>query len=539
MKQRKAFSASAPVQVTVTAPELIDAATLIIDLPENSYGARSIDLTPWLDKGIDAWVWAGAGQFRALLASNAVTPSTIVSYWNVGLRWFFEYLVTSGGAVDPQDLKPRHILSYIGWLKDHNQWAYVTQKTKYTFTKSMLTAMARRGIVQAHEDLFPNNPFTSSNKNQMGATPLTHDERLRLVKALVADIIAIHKGTFTGNDGEAMVVYLLSIAVRTGANPTPLLEASRNCLRDHPFMPSMKVMELFKRRGNATKISQLRFSDSHASNVSVPTDGVALLLKALEMSEALVLEAKHEHQDRVWLYRAAPQGLIGGQVTVLSGALVTHGITALIKRHGLKGDDGQPLPLNLSRLRKTMEMRLWSLSGGDLIATAALMGHDPKTAEIHYLACTQKMRENATFVGEALPLMYRSGDAVKQAIPILPGKSPTGRCKDPYDGDKAPKNGDPCDDFFSCFSCKSYAIVGSPEDLHRLFSFYWFLEREMIHARTQDWRSEFRHTMNLIDRFTEDKFDMDLIVKAKESAKINPLKFWASYTLSSLGTVNG
>ncbi|MBU3543469.1 hypothetical protein ICN49_00915 [Polynucleobacter sp. MWH-Mekk-B1] len=538
MKQKKVFSAPVPIQVTVEAPELIDTNSLIIAFPENPSSVRSIDLTPWLDRGIDAWVWAGAGQLRALLASKAVTLVTIISYWRGGLQFFFEYIIESGGAVDPWDLKPLHILSYIGWIKDHKNWAYRTQKSKYTHTKSILTAMGRRAVVPNHENLFPSNPFPNSNKESKGAKPLSQKERQGLVKALVADIIAIHKGAFMGTNSEAMVVYLLSIAIRTGANTAPLLEASRKCLHDHPFMPNMKVIELFKRRGNGTKVSQLRYSDSYVSNVSVPMDGVALLHKALQTSEALVAKAKSEYQDRVWLYKSS-QGSTGSKIASLTGATLANGIAALIKRQSLRGDDGQPLLLNLSRLRKTLEMRLWSLSGGDLIATAALMGHGPKTAEIHYLACTQKMRENATFVGEALPLMYRSGDAMKTVIPNLPGKSPTGRCKDPYDGDKAPKNGEPCDDFFSCFSCKSYAIVGSPEDLHRLFSFYWFLEREMNHARTQDWRSEFRHTMNLIDRFTEDKFDIDLIVKAKESAKINPLKFWASFTLRGLGEVNG
>jgi hypothetical protein len=452
---------------------------------------------------------------------------------------FFEYLEISSGVAAPQALEPRHILHYICWIKDHREWAYDSQKNRFNHTKAVLFAMVRRGIIPDHEDLFPANPFPNSNSQKNGSKPLSQTEMQRLAKALRDDIISIHKGVFMGFDSEAMVVYLLAVAIRTGANPTPLLEVSRDCLRDHPFIPNMMVAELFKRRGNATKISQLRYSNVHEGLLMIPMDGVALLHKALQLSEALVATAKHEHQDRVWLYRTAPSGRAGGKVAVLTGQAVADGIAALIERHGLVADDSQPLILNLSRLRKTREHRLWVLSGGDLIATAALMGHEPKTADIHYLYCTQQMRENATFVGEALPFMYRSGDSVKKVIPILPGISPTGRCKDPYDGDKAPKNGDPCDDFFSCFSCKSYAVVGSPEDLHRLFSFYWFLEREMIHARTQDWRSEFRHTMNLIDRFTEDKFNMDLIIKAKKSAKTNPLKFWASYTLSGSEVVNG
>jgi hypothetical protein len=538
MKTKKPFSAPLPLVVATTAPATVEADTLVIEIPENPSTVRTLDLTPWVGKGFDAWVWATAGQLRAFLASKSVRPITVANYWIAGMRHFFEYLEATGAKFEPHSLEPRHILSYIGWLKDHPDWGYVTQKNRYAATKSVLSALARRKIIGHQEDLFPANPFPGSNSGHKGASPLLPSERMRLAEALRDDIIAIHKGQFTGTDASAMVVYLLAVAIRTGANPTPLLEASRSCLREHPFLPNMMLVELFKRRGNATKLVNLRYSKANEGSKAIPMDGVALLRKALQLSESLVLEAKHAHQDRVWLYRSGSKSS-RNEVTVLTGQTVDRGIADLIERHNLKGDDGQPLHLNLSRLRKTLENRYWAISGGDLIATAALMGHDPKVADTHYLACTQQMRENATFVGEAMPDIYRTGTTVQKVIPILPGKSPTGRCKDPYQGDKAPKNGEPCDDFFSCFTCKSYAVVGSPEDLHRLFSFYWFLEREMNHARTQDWREEFRNTMNLIDRFTADKFDAQLVADAKALAKAEPLKFWASYTLSSTEVVHG
>ena len=538
MKTQKTFSAPAPLVVATTEPATIDVDSLVIEIPENPSSLRTIDLTPWIGKGFDVWVWATAGQLRSFLASKAVTTYTVVGYWGSGMRSFFEYLEASGARLEPQFLEPRHILAYIGWIKDHTDWAYGSQKSRYSATKSTLSALVRRKIIPHQEDLFPGNPFPGSNSRGKGASPLSPSERLRLAQALRDDIIAIHKEQFTGTDGAAIVVYLLAVAIRAGANTTPLLEASRNCLREHPFLPNMKLLELFKRRGNATKLVNLRYSKANEGSLAIPMDGVALLRKALLRSEQLVLEAKAAHQDRVWLYRD-DRSKIAGKVTVLRNNTLANGIADLIDRHDLQGDDGKRLKLNLSRLRKTLENRLWALSGGDLIATAALMGHDPKVADTHYLACTQQMRENATFVGEAMPDVYRSGATAQEVIPILPGKSPTGRCKDPYQGDKAPKNGEPCDDFFSCFTCKSYAVVGSPEDLHRLFSFYWFLKREMNHARTQDWREEFRNTMNLIDRFTADKFDARLVADAKARAKVEPLKFWASYTLSSAEVVHG
>lgn len=531
MKTKKRFDAPAPVAITTSPPPApADESSLVINLPENPSRSCTIDLSPWLGKGIDAWVWVCAGQLRAFLYSGEVTPATVVSYWKSGLRNFFRFLTTAGGPAEPMHLEPRHVRLYVGWLREKD-CSYGSQKHGYDLSKSVLSALIRRGIVPDCDDFFPANPFPGSNSRQKGEEPLSPRERERLAQTLRDDLIAIHRGRFEGSGSAALVVHLLAVALRTGANSTPLLEASRDCLRPHPFMPNMMLLETFKRRGNATKLAGLRYSKEHDHPLPIPMDGVALIRKALKLAEPLVAEAKPHHRNLVWLYRA--EGCRIGQVAALTTNTLVHGITALIKRHDLRADDGEPLRLNLSRLRKTVEHRLFDLSGGDLIATAALMGHHPKVADTHYLACTQQIRENATFVGEALPDIYRSGEGRKKVIPGLPAKSPTGRCKDPYSGEKAPRNGEPCDDFFSCFACSSYAIVGSPDDLFRLFSFYWFLEREMNHARSNEWREEFRNTMNLIDRFTLDKFDADLVTAAKKRARFEPLKFWATYTLSS------
>lgn len=535
MKNKKTFTAPPPVVVTTTAPSEPSADgtnPLIIPLPENSSGVRTIDLTSWLNQDIDAWVHACAGQLQVFVQGKSVAVSTVASYWHNGVRYFFEYLVATKGSTDPVLLKPQDIRRYLAWLSEQG-WSFRSQKNAYDLSKSVLTGLERRQVIPKQENLFPANPFPKSNSQSKGQSPLSNTERQRLATALRDDLIDIHKGQFDGTDSHALVVYLLAIAFRCGANLTPLLEATRDCLQDHPFMPTMKRLMLFKRRGNATKIVQLRYRKETDDSVSVAMDGVALIQKALAYSEPLVTKAPPEHRNRLWLYRVMRRNRqFSGKITPLTSRTLEYGSTALIERHDLRGDDGKPLQLNLSRLRKTVEMRLFDLSGGDLITTAALMGHDPKVADTHYLACTQQMRENATFVGEVLPDLYRNGDMEGKVIPILPDKTPAGRCKDPYQGDKAPKDGSPCDDFFACFACSSYAITGSPDDLHRLFSFYFFLEREIHHAKTQDWRAEFRHTMMLIDRFTADKFDAQAVTAARERARTAPIGFWAAYSLS-------
>lgn len=184
-----------------------------------------------------------------------------------------------------------------------------------------------------------------------------------------------------------------------------------------------------------------------------------------------------------------------------------------------------------------MENRLWLLSSGDIFAVAAIMGHTPEVADSNYLACTNEMRQNATFVGEALPDIYRGKDTSEgsgvKIVPIQPlENTPVGSCKNSLFGDLAPKDGtNHCSDFFSCFSCRSYAIVGSPKDLHRLFSFYWFVNAERESSRSREWTEQFVATMNLIDAFTQDKFDAALVAQAKEAARVEPIKFWKTYQL--------
>lgn len=536
MKTPKKFNANSPIKISIV-PDTGDAnpsAGLLISLPENCSSRRTIDLNRWLGLGIDAWVWACANLLHALLASREISHRTLVSYAAEGLRFLFEFLVVSAEPVQPQHFQRCHVHLYINWLKKQ-VGGYSTQRNRYNFTKSVLVGLLRRGIIPDSHDLFPVNPFPRSNNGENFAGALSQAERSRLMHALRDDLTAIHHKRFQGSQSAALVVHLLAVAVRTGANPTPLLEATRDCLRPHPFLPNLMLLELFKRRGNSTRLVNLRYSKEQDGSLAIPMDGVGLIRKVHEVTQPLVVDAMAEHRDRLWLYRDGSYRR-PGRIAVLTHATLAEGISALVARHDLRGDDGEPMRLNLSRLRKTMEQRLWALSGGDLISTAALMGHDPKVADSHYLQCTQKIRENAAFVGEALADIYDKGfgdEGVASTVPALPNISPTGRCKDPYNGDRAPKNGHPCDDFLSCLACTSYTVVGSPADLHRLFSFYWFLEREALRIRAADWRAEFRNTMNLIDRFTADKFDTDLVEAAKAYAKLTPLQFWADYTLNN------
>lgn len=523
-RQRKNFKAADPVEIP-TGSVAIQTESAKVALPKNPSGANEIDLGGWLGKGIDEWVVSCAVQLRAFVQAKTVAPASVVSYGK-SLKYFFHYLVDEGVPEHPSELERVHLDQYVAWLKaGRGPDSAASQRNAYGHTKAVLHGLIDRFVIESHDGLFPANPFPSGGPKTPRQTSLSQAERVRLADALRTDIISLHNGTFEASNGQALTVYALALAMRTGLNTTPMLDLKRDCLKPHPFMPRMRLIEAFKGRGNATQVKALRYSRSIKVPTSIPMDGVALFEHLLKRTEPLAAIAPPELKNCVWLYQAQAKAH-WGTLTKLDGSVLAYNISGFVSRHGLLGDNGRRLVLNTSRLRKTMENRLWRLSNGDLFTVAAIMGHDPKVAEQSYLSVTDDMRSNAVFVGEALPDTYRTANETSR--PPLE-RTPTGRCKDSLHGDKAPKDGTHCTDFLSCFGCRSYAVVGTSEDLHRLFSFYWFLEAEGRNTRSREWAEHFTHIRTQIDLFTLDKFDEDLVIQARETARKAPLKFWSQY----------
>ena len=161
----------------------------------------------------------------------------------------------------------------------------------------------------------------------------------RLATALKSDLVAIHHKRFCGLESEATVVLLLLIGMRSGINATPLLEMKRDCLSPHPFMPNLMLVRTFKRRGKGAQSTTLRQSEIHDQASPIPMDGVAILRRALEMTEELVADAPEAIKDRLWLYRSAQRGQSNGQTLCLTMGTMAELTRTIIERHALLADD--------------------------------------------------------------------------------------------------------------------------------------------------------------------------------------------------------
>ena len=497
---------------------------------------RRVDYQSHMGKGIDAWVWAGLEALRSVAGSGSVTQKTLLNYAGAGWPRWLEFLNASQGPTDPKDLRSEHISGFMAWLARRHPFG-TSARTTYAQVKSMLITVSNLGLGPTDvQRMFPIKAFNKSTDTRQSPKALSSAEVLRLAQALKQDLVAIHRGTFTGPDSEALVVSFLVVALRTGINTTPLLEATRDCLSPNPLMPNMMVMRTFKRRGKGHQSNPMRQPDDHHGTAVVPMDGVAVLRGVLARTEQLSTEAPPKIRNRIWLYRSRSRHTPGALFALSQSALNVR-IQWFARRHGLMGDDGKHLTPTPNRLRKTMEAKLWALSGGDLMAVAAAIGHTPDVADQHYLSLTEDIKADAArFVGLALPEILRGNKTVQVSMPVsirtTVQNTPVGKCANSLTGKHAPHNGkDHCDRFTECLTCPTYVVVGSVKDLHRLFSFQLFLASEIEYMSAPElasWRDHKRELIGLIDRFTTARFARSVVEEAKALAIKTPHPFWAA-----------
>lgn len=538
MPRHKRYKAKASLEALLETRPLTaaPASTTSIDLAEasghrrNGSNIRRIDLSRWMGRGVDTWLHAFIDTLRYLLQRGDRQTATVVNYAYSGVPKFLEFLLTRQPAhrpATPADLQLQHLQIFVAWIKlQYSDRS--TAKSVYSGLRAVLLAMIGRGQILADPArLFPARPFPNAAMTKKGADPLSVPEKERIAAALRQDLVALHHNQFESTESEALTVYLLAVALRTGGNTTPLLEMTIDSLKPH-LVPNMMRIDLIKHRSASTQVHALRRMEPVSDSLTVPMDGVAILNKVMALTAPLRALAAPPLTSRVWLYRS--QGRKDkGRISALKGSLLFRNIKQWVKRHQLLGDDGLTLELTLGRLRKSKAHELWRRSDGDLIAVAKVIGNRPQVADRHYLSVTDAIRaEGAAFIGEILTDTLRGSAAETPA----PDPTPVGRCKDPLHGDKAPGDGQRlCDQFVHCLGCRSYAIVGSLPDLHRLFSFQGFLKADVAYYpqsdEYEDWRQHRQRLIALIDGFTAEHFSAALVSQAKTLAEREPHRFWA------------
>lgn len=497
---------------------------VVVHLPKNASGLRNLNFAPYYGNGCDVVVYATQRTLERMAAAcvesggKTLSAATIAVYFQSGLAKFLPFCATMATALSRElrleDIDRQCVDHLITHLRQSGEKPS-SQKTRYTQTKAVLVAMAQAGWIA--NDIFPRNPFPNSNHSQKGQSPLSKSEHRSVILALKADMRVIVDGSIplTSTD---LAVCLLAIAARTGINPTPALELLTDCLQPHPIKTNRYVLVSFKRRGMATHIQSLRSSADIESIVSALPD-VARIIELVRDRNATVRQASND-QYSLFVYESRNKNS-AGQVIHMTNSMLSTGIKDFLARHNLTDADGRPLKLNVMRLRKTFENRLFSLSGQDPFLTAKLGGHTTKVSNDHYLEAPETAEKDWRLMGEVRNEALLNHGKV---VPLPIHNTPVARCRDTLHGELAPKNGEHCQNFLACFRCRSFVVTA--DDLYRIFSLYWMLVRMRQSMGANAWRRTYGHIIRTIDQEIAPKFDAEYVMLQRRRARVVPHPFW-------------
>lgn len=528
----------------VILPEAIPPTNTIVEFGRSASRSRRFDFARWYGAGIDPITYACQRQIERFLAGQdaAVEVSTVVGYCTNGLRNLLDCCVLRATAFGHDlalaDVNRDLVDGYLGHLAGLG-CATTAQKSLYTQTKPVLLALGRRGLISlvtsGDAATFPRNPFPNSNRKVKGETALSKRERQAFAVALRQAITPIWADGAPVT-GEVLACVLLIVALHTGLNATPLLEMGRDCLRPHP-KDNTVFLVLWKRRGyNTSKVALRAKSDAEhllESTPSVRNNVERLIRRVMALTGPLDAGAPEDLKGRVWLYRTR-SGKGFTQVTALNARTLSWATNRLVTAHGLTDSDGEPLRINISRLRKTFANRIFELTDGDLATTAAALGNTPQVADRNYLASDENARRNWHFMGEVLVQ-----ELLTQTIGATYRDTPIGHCADPMSGQYAPKReGETCINFMNCLRCKHYAVTA--EDLYKLFSFYFRVLAERSRMDKRRWAREYAHIPRLIDHYIvaeglrRGTFKAAAVEAARDRARTQQHPFWSFDLIDSL-----
>ncbi|WP_434949769.1 phage integrase SAM-like domain-containing protein (plasmid) [Shewanella sp. HL-SH4] len=486
----------------------------------------NVNFTRFYGKGFDDITSRVYYTAKALLKNtDALSEETQKTYFTNGFSHFAEYLTlfrySAGEDLTQDDITPELIEQYLLHLRGC-ELGYNTQKGYYTHLKSMLIYMRNKGYwsvigdINLNNDFFPKNPFPNSSKRAKGEKSLTPHEKRQVVVALKQAIKPIYQKTepLTGYE---LVVCLLAVAIQTGINTSPLLDMTTDSLTDHPLKDCRKLLTVFKKRGNATQLHNLRKSQELEVVQGIKLDVAYLIETIIERNSQA---RKSIDTDLVFVYepRVAHIGAESGRASSLAERLLRYNIKKFIKEYDLRDEDGRTMKLNVSRFRKTFINGIYELSGESLLIAAQQAKHSGTGTLDHYLQAPEQSKRNLGLMGD---IRVKELTCAEPSVPV-------GHCKDPKNGHRAPKDGTFCNDFLGCFRCKSFVITG--DDLYKLFSFYWAIIRNRDEFGRKDWKRHLKNVLRVVDEEVVPEFtklgQLQRVEAEKERARTNPHPYW-------------
>ena len=331
----------------------------------------------------------------------------------------------------------------------------------------------------------------------------------------------------TRND---IVPFLVLLALETGLEIECCKELMVDCLQN----ASNGTVEItyLKRRARGAEHKRLRVRDGG------PTTPGGLIRRLIEVTARA---RKHHPSQCLWVYCGAGTFAAG----------IRHPqelVDSWTRRHDIIDDDGRPLRLLLSRLRKTHKA-LWYLKTEGHMARFAV-GHTPEVAARHYADVPALRPLHEATVADAFreavnsaraPIVltaeqeaaWRTGPTQGSAIPqgcdpiaLLDGKQDVwlAGCAGFYASPHG-SAGDPCPmPFWGCLECSNAVIT--TRKLPAILSFLDFIEDQRRALHAGDWAVKFGRAHARITADVLPAFGPAIIAEARRSLAAEPVPIY-------------
>jgi hypothetical protein len=287
---------------------------------------------------------------------------------------------------------------------------------------------------------------------------------------------------------------LVLLTLDTGLEPECLKALTVDCLTN-PHAGTVELRYL-KRRARGAEHKSMRIRDGGSG-----TPG-GLIRRLIDVTAAA---RRHLIDDRLWVYHNA-----GGLRVGIGHS--TERIDAWVAQHDIVDDDGKPLHLVLSRLRKTHKALWYTKTEGHMARFA--VGHSREVAARHYadLPSLRHLHEAAVAdafreaITTAMPTVLSPTaeqalrHAPEQAAPLIPPAA-VGPLLDGeqdvwlaacagFHNSPFAEPGSPCaQPFWGCLDCPNAVIT--TRKLPAILAFLAFVEEQRSGLPASDWAAKF------------------------------------------------
>lgn len=482
--------------------------------------AREHDLRHLIGFGCDQIVQGIAVSTARFMEAGLWSSST--AYTCLGgvksgfISWLIERCNRRGEEITFNHISRELLEDYVEHLKAKH--IYQTADASYKKTIQMLIACQDSGFLKSVSAIRPANPFPDTPAHLRHAKPYSARERKIILSALSADLAAVRAGSFEGSYIDELVVYYLLIQLRTGFNSGALLALSRSALIDHPLRDGYKLLVAYKERAKRDVSVPVKWHKEFQDSVVCGDDVASLYIELLSKSEDWWKESSG--LDRAFIRPPLQGGKDSGPVEMTLADTKNRIHKFFAQRYKLEDDQGRFLVPSGKRLRATLASRVFELSDGDALMVARVLGNTASVTQTSYVECDDGAESKFSGALDAfVEKLSRSPDHDAH-------KTPLGACTDPLGGRYAPKDGIKyCERWLHCFKCPNQCLTGDKDDLWRLYSFYWLLQRKSQLLRRTPVSGLLRFVTRVIDGPITEKFGSAATL-AKERARTSPHPFW-------------